>query len=137
MSVILISSGARNVMLDSLASLLNGGTLKLYSGAIPSSPATPPAGGDILLATLKLSNPATLPARGGEVVFEAVAQDDSAAATGVAAWGRLAGSDGVGVIDGDVGVDDGFIRVNTVKFVAGGPVRATSATLSVPASMSF
>jgi len=139
-----ISMAAAIVAMDAITALINvggAGTLEVYSGAQPQNPTTAIGGGNTLLATLALSDDAF----GNAVAVEAgvagakatataasITDDVSANATGTAAWFRIKDGNGLGVIDGTVGVSGTNLTVNTVAFVEGADIAATGLSLSVP-----
>lgn len=132
---------SRNSLLDQLRTLLDIGsgpaTIAIYSG---TQPADGDAGlsGNTLLATLTMSDPAAPAASGGTLTFSPITEDTSADATGTATWARVRSSDGAQGFDCDVTATGGggVIEVNTTSIVAGGPVRITAFTFSIPASIS-
>lgn len=127
-------------MLDALRALMDAGagaaTLKLYDGAQPANANTALAG-NTLLATLTFSNPAAGGAAAGVLTFDTITEDSSADATGTATFGRIQDSDGNVIFDGNLGTSDAMIILNTAAIVAGGPVRITSFTITIPASITF
>ena len=106
------------------------GIQRIYSGAMPASPETAETG--VLLAEFVLSDPCGTVVD-GELVFSAIAQDVSANSTGVAGYVRTYDSDLNSVFDGDVSNagGTGFLKLNTVNILAGGPVQITACKLSV------
>lgn len=143
-AILRIAEAVRNHMLESLlADIDEGGsigpaTLEIYSGAMPASPETAPGVGNTLLSTLTFSQPSGAVA-GGVLTFSAITEDAAADATDTAAWGRIKDGEGDAVLDANVGVTVGLfvITLNTTAIVSGGPVRITSGTISIPASISF
>jgi hypothetical protein len=119
--VITLSEAASNAMLDMLAQLLDGGSIQLMSE-------------NRLLAILTLSRPATLPASGGELEFNNIAEEDAALWQGTATTARVLGSDGSEVFSCDVGDlnSDAVIKLNTTKIYQGGPVRIKSFRVAMP-----
>lgn len=99
-----VSASAKNSQLGVLASLLDGGFLKIYSGFVPASPETGTSA--TLLATLSFGTPAFGAASGGAATANAITGDTDAAATGTAIWFRCLQSDGTtAVLDGSVGIE--------------------------------
>jgi hypothetical protein len=72
------------------------------------------------------------------LTFSTITEDTSADATGTATWARVRSSDAAQGFDCDVTATGGggVIELNTVSIVAGGPVRITAFTFSIPASIS-
>lgn len=130
------SNAARNAQVNAIRDLLDagaaGGTINIYNGTQPATGETALAG-NTLLATLTFSGTSAPNAAAGVLTFSAITEDSSADATGTATFARLRDSNGVDVIDMDVGVSGASINLNTVSIVAAGAVRMTSGTLTAPA----
>jgi hypothetical protein len=99
------------------------GTLKIYSSA------------DVLLAEIPLQDPCgTVSNSTGQLTFDVTgAEDTSADASGTAAYGEFADSDGnvhlaVPCQQGFAPAS-GFLVLNTLSIVSGGPVELISATV--------
>ena len=118
--IVNLSEHAGNALLNALAGLLDGGSIELLSDDSRR------------LAVLKLSDPATEQAAGGEVVFNRISEEDAALAQGNAANARVLASDGGEVFHCDVGDQnsDAVIQLNTTRIFRGGPVRLTSFRLT-------
>jgi hypothetical protein len=118
--IVTLSEQASNALLDALAGLLDGGSIELLSDDSRR------------LAILKLSDPATEAASGGEVVFNKIIEEDAALAQGNAANARILAADGGEVFHCDVGDDnsEAVIKLNTTRIFRGGPVRLTSFRLA-------
>ena len=131
-----IKATMANSMIDLVKAAIDGGgsagTIKIYTvgGGRPAGPATAPAG--TLLATLTLAYPACGTTSGGVLTFGTITEDSAADDTGTAAWARIADGAGVAVVDSDVSTTGAGINLNTVSIVAGGPVRLTSGSITVP-----
>lgn len=140
MANIRIAVLARNAMLDALVARMNLGagpaTLKIYSGVQPASGDTG-LSGNVLLGTLTFSDPAAPGAVTGIITFSAITEDSSADAANTATWARIQDSDGNNVFDGDVNTAAAMIVLNTTSIAAGGPIRITSFTITLPASIVF
>lgn len=106
------------------------GIQRIYSGAMPASADAAETG--TLLAELTLTDPCGVVAD-GELVFAPITQDVSANADGVAGYVRTYDSYLNAVFDGDVSNTGGtgFLKLNTVSIVAGGPVKISSCVLRV------
>lgn len=139
MAIVRIAAATRNAMLDQLRTLLDagaaGGTIKFYTGTQPAN-ADAGLSGNTLLGTLTCSDPAAPGASGGVLTFSAITEDSSADATGTATWARIADSNGNTICDVDVTTTGGggTIQLNTTSIVAGGPIRISSASLSIAAA---
>jgi hypothetical protein len=140
MANIRVADATRNVMMDALVAQMNLGagaaTLKVYSGTQPAT-ADDALAGNTLLATLTFSDPAAPGASNGVVTFSAITEDSSADAAANASFARIQDGDGNVVFDGDVGTSGAMINFNTVAIAAGGPVRVTSFSITMPDSISF
>jgi hypothetical protein len=140
MGNIRITAGTRNAMADKLVEKLDlgagPGTLKIYSGTQPAN-GDAALSGNTLLATLTFADPSAPAASAGVITFNVITEDSSADAIGTATFGRVQDSNGNNVFDGDVGTASALINLNRTDFVVGGPVRVTSFTLTLPASMTF
>lgn len=140
MANIRILAAVRNAMLDLIKTAIDAGagagTLKLYSGTQPAD-ANTALSGNTLLATLTFTDPSAAAASAGVLTFSAITEDSAADATATATFGRVQDSNGVVVFDGDVGTSGAMIVLNTASIVTGGPVRVTTATITLPSSISF
>jgi hypothetical protein len=120
--IVELSLAASNAMLESLAGMLNGGSLKLLSedGRV--------------LAELKLSDPAVKDVSDGELVFASIAEEDAAPAQGLALSAKVHAADGEVIFTCDVGDEnsDAVIKLNSTRIFRGGPVRLKSFRLSMP-----
>jgi len=135
-----ITATARNAMLDALNARINlgagAGTLKLYSGTQPATGDTA-LSGNTLLATLTFADPAAPAAAAGTLTFSTITEDSAADAAATATFARILDSDGNAVFDGDVGTSGALVNLNTTTIATGGPVRITSFTITIPATMTF
>jgi len=121
------ASVAADAVVDKIDDGAAAGTIKIYSGTIPTDADTA-IGAQVLLATLTFSDPAAGAASNGVATFSAITSDTSADATGTAAWARIADSDGNTVLDCTVGTSGEDINLNTVAIVAGATVAITALT---------
>lgn len=119
--MIILSDAASNQMLDSVGRMLNGGSIELLDAT------------GTVMATLKLSNPATMEAASGEVVLNKIAEGD-ARATGQLKTARVLARDGSEVFLCDVGTADSeaVIKLSTTQINRGSPVRIDTFRLSMP-----
>lgn len=125
-----ISVDCAKAALDARTALLNGGTIKLYTGSQPATVAAAPTG--TLLATLTLSNPAFAAAVAGGPGATAAANaitGANAVASANAGWFRAYSSGAVGVIQGNVGERSADLIMQSIACVNGQPVAATGWTL--------
>ena len=123
-----ITAARRNALLDAYGARFNGGTLRIYAGAVPAS-ADAALGSPTLLGTLTFGNPAFAAASGGSMSANAITQDSAADATGTAAFYRAVESDGSTVIEqGTIGTSGADLNLNTTSIVTGGPIQVTGFT---------
>lgn len=108
-----------------------GGTVKIYTGAMPTDPQTA-ISTQVLLGTLTFSKPCGVVAS-GVLTMSSITQDSSADAGGTATWARIADADGVAVMDIDISASGGTgaLQLNTTTIVLGGPILITSFVVSV------
>lgn len=125
------ASAAADAVVDRIDAGAGAGTIKIYSGTIPTDADTA-IGAQVLLATLPFSDPAFGAASNGVATANAITSDTSADATGTAAWARIADSDATTVMDVTVGTSGDDINFNTVSFVAGATVSITALTYTQP-----
>jgi hypothetical protein len=113
--MILLSDLASDAMLDTVGRLLDRGSIELLSDA------------GSVLAVLKLSDPATEQASGGELEFRKIAEADAKAA-GKASTARIVASDGREIFVCDCGGRDSncVIKLSTTAITRGSPVRIDS-----------
>lgn len=140
MANVRIAALVRNAMLDALVAKIDAAagpaTLKIYSGV---QPANGDAGlsGNTLLGTLTFSTTSAAAAAAGLVTFDTITEDSSADASDTATWARIQDGDGNKVFDGDVGTAGAMINLNTTTIAAGGPIRISSFTVTLPLSITF
>ena len=135
MSAVYLSTTFRNEICDAVAALLGSGTIKFYTGSLPT---TVPSdlSGYTLLGTCTFSSTAFGAAVNGTATAEAIADDVSADATGVCGWARVEKSDGTDGFDCAVTTagGGGAIIINSTSFVEGAAVSVTSFTITMPVS---
>jgi hypothetical protein len=119
--IINLSEAASNAMLDMLGSMMDGGSIELLSDM------------ERVLAVMKLSNPATKNAVGGELEFNMIAEEDAAVSQGTAMSARVMASDGSLIFTCSVGDEqsDSVIKLNSTTIHRNGPVRITSFRLGM------
>ena len=139
MAIMRVADALRNQIADQITARIDAGagpgTIKIYDGAQPAD-ADDAITTQTLLATLTFSDPSAPAAVAGVLTFNAITEDSSADDSGTASWARAEDSDGNNAIDVDVTASGGggTIEMNTVDIVAGGPVRISSFTITVPAA---
>jgi hypothetical protein len=132
-----LSDSARNAKVDAAVDKLDvgtgtaGGTIKIYTGSQPATPATAASG--TLLATVVLANPAFGSASGGSATLTDPASVN-AVATGTAGWARFADRDGAVVFDGDVTATGGggVVTLSSTSLTSGAAVDITGGTYTQP-----
>lgn len=138
-----ITNAAAVVGLDAIADLVDGGsgagTLRFYSGTVPTDADTA-LSGNTLLAQITLSDPAFAGSTDGTGKATAAIDttpaltDSSANATGTASFFRILDSDSTVVVQGSVTATSGGgdIELTTVSIVASAEVTVTSFNLEMP-----
>ena len=135
MAVVRFASSIKNNVLTPIQTALDagatGGTVKIYTGTIPTTPDTAVTT-QTLLGELTLSKPCGT-ITNGVLTFGAVTQDSSANATGTATWARLSDGNGAAVMDIDISATggSGAMQMNTTSIVATGPIIITAFSISV------
>lgn len=119
--IVNLSEDTSNTMLDSVARLMDGGSIELLSDS-----------GNVL-AVLKLSNPVAEGAADSELVFGTIREAD-AIANGTATSARIVARDGDEVFSCDCGglQSDAVIKLNPVQITRDAPVRINSFRLAMP-----
>lgn len=132
---ITVSDGLAATMLTSVLTAVDAGgaagQILIYTGTKPASPDIAPTS-CTLLGTLTLSYPCGVVGTRA-LTFSKVTEDDSADASGTAAWARIQTSAGVAVIDVDASLTSGtaFLKMNTLSIVQTGPIRITSMMMTL------
>lgn len=125
-----ISNDAADAEVDALTALLDGGSVKIYSGTAPATADTA-LSGNTLLATLPLGTPAFGAGSNGVATANAITDDSSADATGTASFYRGLASDGTTVVcQGTVGTSGADMNINSVAIQSGAAVEITSWTIT-------
>ena len=135
MATVHFATGLKNNVLAPIIAAIDAGSgpglIKIYSGTMPAT-VTTALTSQVLLATLTFADPCGT-ITDGALTMDAITQDASADATGMAAWARITDSDGNVVMDINVSATggSGALQMNTTSIVAGGPVLITSFVISV------
>jgi hypothetical protein len=116
-----VSERGGNAMLGALSELMDGGSIELLSG------------NGVVLAVMKLSDPAARDASGGEIELNKITEGIATAA-GRAETARILSPNGGEVLLCDVGGpdSDAVIKLTTTAINKGGPVRLTSFRIVMP-----
>ena len=135
-----ISTAARNAACDAITALINAGgagVIEIYQGTQPAGPDSG-IGGSTLLAEVPLATDAFGDALAGVATAAGTPlEDPSANFGGTAQWFRVKSGAGTAIFDGAVGTNPpntAELILNTTTITAGGPVRVTSFTFTVPRS---
>jgi len=135
MATVHLSTTVGNAMLAQIQQAIDGGsaagTIKFYTGTMPTL-TTDAVTTQTLLGTLTFSDPCGATSA-KTLTMDAITQDSTADATGVATWARIADSDGVVILDVDVSTlgGSGVIQLNTTNIVEGGPIIITAFTVAI------
>lgn len=122
----------RNSRLDLITALIDagatGGVITFYAGARPATGGT----ATTILAELVMSATSFPAAAAGAMTANAITNDAAANNTGTATWFRIEDSNGLFVMDGDIGVTGSGkdMEVNTVDVVTGVEVSVTAFTIT-------
>jgi len=124
MGTLTLVDAAANSAVDNLATLVNGGTVEIYTAARAT-----------LLATMTLGSPAFGAASARSATINAVAADTSADASGTAAVAVFKDSGGTEEFSGTVTATGGggVVEFATLVWNAGDTIDITGGTLSYPA----
>lgn len=123
-----------NAALDAFCANFNNGTLKVYSGSVPTTADTA-LGAQVLLGTLTFGAAAFAAAAAKSASANAITQDSAADATGTASFYRAFKVDGTTVIEqGSVTATGGGgeLQLNTTSIVLGGPIQVSAFTKTLP-----
>jgi len=118
-----LSEDAGNAMLDMLAHLMDGGSIELLADR-----------SERVLAVLRFSSPAAMPASGKVLELSQILEEDSALARGNAAVARILSAGGNEIFSCDVGDlnSAAVIKLNNTNIAPGGPVRLNSFKVAWP-----
>ena len=111
----------------------SAGTIKIYSGTMPTDPDTATSS-QVLLGILPCNYPCGT-VSGKTLTFNTTGMQDSTAdATNNAAWARISNNAGNGVIDIDVGVtaSGAALQLNTTNIMVNGPIVISSLSIAFP-----
>lgn len=132
-----LSTATRNTRGNAISTAIDAGagagTLAIYSGSIPTSPASPPNG--TLLVTFTLADPVAGAAVNGVVTWNAIAATN-VATSGTAGWFRVADSNGTAIFDGTVTATGagGDLQLDSTALVSGRLISIDSVVLTEASS---
>lgn len=118
---------ARNVQLDALAAICDGGSVQGYDGPMPKDPDSQPVGTRLFVC--RLASPAFGKARSGSIKAKAIAPDESAV-EGHATWYRVLTAAGHVVWDGEVG--PGGLELDDPNIPGGADVTIAALVYTLP-----
>ena len=129
-----ITTSRRSAIAQDLIADMSAGSsnpnpvMEIYTGSIPEMGQSIT---ETMLGTLDLTTSVATES-GGVITFEAIAEDSSADANGVAGWCRVLDRDGLEAAYFTIADDGtGDINFNSVTVVAGAPIAITSLTVTV------
>jgi len=121
-----LSTVAVEAEAGALATLLNNGYIKIYSGTQPANADTAPTGSEVVLAELRFPSIAFASVSNGVLISNTISPA-VAVADGTATWFRTFTSNGqTAVIDGSVGTSDANLVIGSVSITQGLIVNVTS-----------
>lgn len=138
MAVVNLSTPAQNAVVNTLSGLFNAGsgpgTIKIYSGTIPTD-ANTAVGSQTLLVTITFPDPAFGSASAGAANAGTMVLG-TAVASGTASWARFADSDGNVIFDADVGTAGTTVILGTSTTITANDIVSMSlGSVSIPASL--
>lgn len=119
----------RNLLADAAGTVLGGGTLSVYTGTQPATPATAASGTKLVDITIYSMSAASA---GVAALDMGSPSNGVAVATGTAGYARLTVSGYV--IDGTVGTSGTDFTINTASITSGATVTLTAMNITQPAS---
>lgn len=126
-----LASSMTNLVETAVSAGAAAGTLKVYTGAQPATPETAATG--TLLATFTLTDPALAAAVSGVATLDADPDlTTTVLADGTAGWFRIADSNALAVLDGEVGTTGKALNFDAVAWTTGGTVNITTGTVTHP-----
>lgn len=121
-----LSTAVVEAQATALATLCNGGTLKIYSGSQPADANSAPGGDTSLLVTLQLGDPAFASVTLGNMVANTIT-NGIADTAGTASWFRIYAADGTTpLIDGNIGTTAANLILTSTTITVGLTVEVTS-----------
>jgi hypothetical protein len=141
MGIVRLCEPTRNALADSLGITVDAGgqtaTIALYAAPMPDD-ADSPVSSQALLVETSFTYPCAGPAEGGEIILTGKSDAKRlAVGTGRATWARIFDSDGVPVLDVDVGTvgSGAVIQMDDPTFRKGGsPLDLKTMTLGWPSA---
>lgn len=138
MANVRLANASQQAAMDSVVDLIDAGagpgTISIYTASQPAN-ANTAVSGQTLLGTLTFADPAFgATTTSGVATAGTITGDNSADATGTAAWARIADSNGATIFDCDVGeaADSATITLDSKSIVSGGTIDITAFTMTHP-----
>jgi hypothetical protein len=129
-----LSDALVDAQADLIATLLDDGYLRVYSGTQPANADTAVTD-QTLLAEFRFASPSAPDAVNGVLTFSEIAASD-VVATGTASWCRMLMSDGsTAVLDGSVGTADANLVLTATSLAAGSSLQIDSLSHTVAKSL--
>lgn len=133
-----LSIATRNTLISTLSDLIDGGYIALFTDPVPVSVEEAISGQNIL-AILEFSSPPFAPLindlgqeASGYYQAEPIQDETSALADGTATWARVYNSDGVGIIDIDVGTGGASLILDNTYIELGDTVSINVGAILMP-----
>lgn len=124
-----ISNAAASAAADATLAVVNGGTLRIYSGVKPATP-DDALSGNTLLAQLGFGSPSFGSASNGVATNNVLTSDSNAPATGTAAFFRAYSSGGAAVFQGTCGTSNADLIMSSTAISTGGTVTCDAGALT-------
>lgn len=125
-----LSTASVNTTADAWAAALDGGSVEIYTGTMPTTADTA-IGAQVLLVSFTLGTPAFGAASGGIVTLNLPGQV-AAAAAGTATWARWKDSGGGARMDTSVGISSADLTINNNLVDVGNLVEILSFSYQQP-----
>ena len=128
-TIVSVKATTRSAQADLLARNLDGGYVKIYAGTPPADVDTA-LSGNTLLGTLGINATSAPAASSGTLTFNAITDDTSADATGIATFYRTYRTDGTTAeTQGSVGTSGTSMVLADTSIITGGTISITSVSL--------
>lgn len=128
-----MSIEAVNSQAEALAALANNGYIRIYDGTQPATADTA-VSSQVLLAELRLADPAFSDPIAGVMNTTTITPDNDAKATGIASWCRFLAEDETPLFDGSVGLLNSLLIINSVSIQQHAVVSISNYEHAIPRS---
>jgi len=136
LTILHLAPAVRNAALDLITAAIDAGagpgTISFCDGPMPASASDALAAGNHLLSTVTCDDPSAPPAVGGVLTLAATVQDSSIDQSGTVTFARVRDSNGVTVLDADVGTSNATIIMPSTSVTAGEPLQLSTFTVTWP-----